>query len=150
MKRRRSCVCSPKERRNLENHRNDLFGTFGGFRETLQTVCITPLSETDQQLASLQKAEWDYRESKQRQIDGLRNEIYSIETENQECLAQQLRQMRDEADQLREDLIPRVRAYLNDLEERRNKANQQTLQVANLLARSSMEAPDLDRFDLAE
>ena len=139
-----------QERRMLEKDRHRLLAQLdqpaGNPRQNLHQA----LAALDRERDQIRNAEQKYRQEKQKQIDSLRDQIAAMESRRRVALSEQLQKSYAETERLRDDLIPQTRLYLKTLEERCRKTCSQSLHLANRLSRSSLEVPNLHRFDLAD
>lgn len=108
------------------------------------------LADLDRELDRAREEEHAYLQQAKVRVESLRSLIQSTLGDRRQSLTEQLREAQTEADHLRDELIPEARRYLDDLMERHRAAHARSLTLANQLAASTNEVPDLSRYDLAE
>ena len=138
-----------EKRRHLEERRRRVLMQMeepGDHRPELHLA----FAELDRELEKFLEEEKAFHDEAKRRVDALREQIQSACRERNQQLSDQVREAQREVDHLRDELIPEARRYLEDLEERQRSAHARCLTLANQLASSGNEVPDLSRFELAE
>ncbi len=138
-----------EQRRNLEERRRRILMQMEEPGD-MSMELHRSLQGIEAELDKVRAEENEQRTTSQGRIDAIRRDLQKWLADRRAELEDERRRAQDEADHLREQLIPEAHAYLDDLEKRQRLLESRCLTVGDQIAALGHELPDMGRFDLAD